>query len=158
MGHLLRTAARLLLAAFLGFAGLSHLFWARETFQAQVPEWLPLGADFVVIASGVVEVALAIALLVPTVRRPLVGWIVAAFFVAVFPGNVSQYLEGADAFGLDSEVARLTRLFFQPLLIAWALWCTGAWAWWVNGRRDRDPRAPRASGPADAPDRPAPRP
>ena len=153
----LTTIARWLLASFLGFAGLSHLFWARETFRAQVPEWLPLDTDFVVVASGVVEVALAVALLVPTVRRPLVGWIVAAFFVAVFPGNVSQYVEGADAFGLDSDGARLTRLFFQPVLIAWALWCTGAWAWWISARRARDPRGPRATGPGDAPDRRAPR-
>lgn len=158
MGHLLRTVARLLLAGFLGFAGLSHLFWGRETFRAQVPEWLPMAVDVVVVASGVVEIALAIALLVPTRRRPLVGWVVAAFFVAVFPGNINQYVEGADAFGLDSDGARLTRLFFQPLLIAWALWCTGAWAWWFSARPDQDPRAPRASGPGDARDRTAPRP
>lgn len=157
MGHFVRTLARLLLAGFLGFAGLSHLFWARETFQAQVPEWLPLGVDLVVVASGVVEIALAIALMVPMRRRPLVGWVVAAFFVAVFPGNVSQYLEGADAFGLDSDGARLTRLFFQPLLVVWALWCTGAWSWWVSARRGRDLRAPRATGPEDARGRRAPR-
>lgn len=154
---LLRGLARLLLAAFLGFAGLSHLFWARDTFQAQVPGWLPLDADFVVIASGLVEIGLAIALLVPTHRRPLVGWVVAAFFVAVFPGNVSQYVEGADAFGLDSDGARLTRLFFQPLLIVWALWCTGAWSWWLSARRGRGPREPRATGPGVAPGRRAPR-
>lgn len=157
MGHRVRTVARLLLAGFLGFAGLSHLFWARYTFQAQVPEWLPFGADVVVIASGVVEIALAVVLVVPMRRRPLVGWIVAAFFVAVFPGNVSQYLEGADAFGLDADGARLTRLFFQPLLVAWALWSTGAWAWWVSERRARDPRAPRATESAAARDRRAPR-
>lgn len=157
MGVLLRGLARLLLAAVLGFAGLSHLFWARETFQAQVPDWLPLDADLVVVVSGVVEIALAIALLVLTRRRPLVGWVVAAFFVAVLPGNVSQYLEGADAFGLDSDGARLTRLFFQPLLVVWALWCTGAWSWWLSGRRGRDPREPRATGPADARGRRAPR-
>lgn len=157
MGLLLRDAARLLLAAFLGFAGLSHLFWARETFQAQVPGWLPLETDLVVVASGVVEVGLAVALLVPTRRRPLVGWVVAAFFVAVFPGNVSQYLEGANAFGLDSDGARLTRLFFQPLLIVWALWCTGAWSWWLSARRGPGLREPRATGPAAAPDQRAPR-
>ena len=48
----------------------------------------------------------------------------AAFFVAIFPGNISQYVNGIDAFGLDTERARLVRLFFQPLLVAWALWAT----------------------------------
>ncbi|GAA1730052.1 hypothetical protein [Aeromicrobium alkaliterrae] len=135
----MRLVARVLLAGFLGFAGLSHLFWARDTFQAQVPDWLPLGADFVVLASGVVEVALAVALLVPTRHRPLIGWVVAAFFLAVFPGNIAQYVEGNDAFGLDTDGARLTRLFFQPLLIAWALWCTGAWGWFRERRASRRP-------------------
>jgi uncharacterized membrane protein len=59
--------------------------------------------------------------------RVQVGWVVAAFFVAIFPGNISQYLNGIDAFGLDSDTSRLVRLFFQPLLVVWALWCTGAW-------------------------------
>uniref|UniRef100_UPI004049D3BE DoxX family protein n=1 Tax=Candidatus Planktophila sp. TaxID=2175601 RepID=UPI004049D3BE len=84
-------------------------------------------ADFVVVASGVVEIALGTALLVLWRYRVVVGWIVAAFFVAIFPGNISQYVNGIDAFGLDSDTARLVRLFFQPLLVVWALWCTGAW-------------------------------
>lgn len=96
-------------------------------FQAQVPNLLKDNADFVVVASGVVEIALGTALLVLWRYRVVVGWIVAAFFVAVFPGNVSQYLNGIDAFGLDSDTARLVRLFFQPLLVVWALWYTGAW-------------------------------
>ena len=123
----MRTVTRLLLAGFLGFAGLSHLSWARQTFGAQVPAWMPMDADIVVLGSGVLEIALAVALLVPARHRPVVGWLVAAFFVAVFPGNVAQYVEGNDGFGLNSDGARLARLFFQPLLIAWALWCTGAW-------------------------------
>ncbi len=57
----------------------------------------------------------------------VVRWIVAPFFVAIFPGNISQYVNGIEAFGLDSDTARLVRLFFQPLLVVWALWCTGAW-------------------------------
>ena len=80
-----------------------------------------------VVASGVVEIVLGLALLVVRERRALVGWVVAAFSVAVFPGNVAQYVEGRDAFGLDTDRARLIRLFFQPLLVAWALWCTSAW-------------------------------
>lgn len=119
--HLARWALGL---ALLG-AGLSHLTTLRQEFQAQVPGWLPLDRDFVVIASGAVEIGLGAALIV--LQRVAVGWLTAAFFVAIFPGNVSQYITRTDAFGLDSDSARLTRLFFQPLLVLWALWATGAW-------------------------------
>ena len=122
-----RSVARRLLGLFLLFAGLSHLSWARTTFRAQVPDWLPLGADLVVVASGVVEVALGLALIALTRQRVVVGWVVAAFFVAVFPGNVSQLVTHTDAFGLDTDLARWLRLPFQPLLIAWALWSTDGW-------------------------------
>ncbi|AVG23844.1 hypothetical protein C3B54_11871 [Pontimonas salivibrio] len=121
-----RTLARLALGAALLFAGLGHLTFGREEFQAQVPPWLPLNADFVVLASGVVEITLGVSLLVARRYRRQVGWITAAFFVAIFPGNISQYLTQTDAFGLDTDTARLTRLFFQPLLVLWALWATGA--------------------------------
>ena len=122
-----RSIARRLLGAFLLFAGLSHLFWARSTFRAQVPGWLPLDVDLVVVASGVVEIALGLALITLTRHRVVVGWVVAAFLVAVFPGNVSQLVTHTDAFGLDSDLARWLRLPFQPLLIVWALWSTDAW-------------------------------
>ena len=125
-----RTGARLLLGAFLVFAGVAHLTFARTTFYAQIPPWLPMDADFVVIASGVVEIALGAGLLFLTRRRAAMGWLTAALFVAVFPGNVSQYLTHSPAFGLDSDASRAIRLLFQPLLIVWALWCTGAWADW----------------------------
>ncbi len=122
-----RLVGRLLLGAFLVVAGVAHVV-AREEFHAQVPSWFPVDADVTVLASGAVELALGAAvLLVPRARRPLVGWLVAALFVVVFPGNVAQYVEGVDAFGLDSDGARLTRLFFQPLLVVWALWSSGAW-------------------------------
>ncbi|WP_338890296.1 hypothetical protein [Rhodococcus sovatensis] len=126
----MKSIARVLLGAFLVFAGLSHLFWARSEFQAQVPTWLPLDADFVVLASGVIEVLLGLALIVLVRLSVLTGWIVAAFFVAVFPGNIAQFLTHTDAFGLDTDVSRGIRLLFQPLLIAWALWCTDAWRTW----------------------------
>lgn len=123
-----RNAARGLLGGFLVFAGTAHLFFARDTFQAQVPDWVPLDKDLVVLASGVVEIVLGVALVALYRHKAIIGWIVAAFFLAVFPGNISQYVTGTDAFGLDTDSARLIRLFFQPLLIAWALWCTGAFA------------------------------
>ena len=122
-----RTAARWLLAAFLLFAGTGHLTFARQDFQAQVPPWLPVDPDLVVLVSGIVEIGLGVALLVARRRRSLVGWIVAGFFVTVFPGNIAQWLEHRDAFGLTSDSARAARLAFQPALVAWALWCTGAW-------------------------------
>ncbi len=123
-----RTLGRVTLGLFLANAGVGHLTFAREEFQAQVPEWVPLGKDAVVVASGVVEVLLGLALLfTPRRHRPLVGWVAAAFFVAIFPGNISQLVTRTDAFGLNSDTARAVRLLFQPVLVAWALWSTGAW-------------------------------
>ena len=126
--QLLRRLAQIVLGLALGYAGVGHLGANRVEFQAQVPSVLKEYADFVVVASGVVEIALGTALLVLLRYRVVVGWIVAAFFVAIFPGNISQYVNGIDAFGLNSDTARLVRLFFQPLLVVWALWCTGAWS------------------------------
>jgi uncharacterized membrane protein len=122
-----RRVARFVLGALLIFAGISHLSFARTAFYAQVPPWMPLNTDFVVIASGVVEIALGASLVLLTRRRVLVGWVVAIFFVLVFPGNISQFATHANAFGLNSDLARGIRLLFQPLLVVWALWCTGAW-------------------------------
>lgn len=130
---LTRTVARVLLGVSLLYAGSAHLTFARTSFLAQVPAWAapgPVDKDFVVLASGVVELVLGAALVLLVSHRVLLGWVVAAFFVAVFPGNVSQYVTGTDAFGLDTDAKRLVRLFFQPVLVAWALWSTGAWAAW----------------------------
>lgn len=132
-----RTLARLLLGAALLLTGTGHLTFGRQEFQAQVPSWIPVDADLVVLASGVAELALGLGLLLLTRHRVLMGWLTAAFFVAIFPGNVAQYVEGRDAFGLETDQGRLVRLFFQPALVAWALWSTGAWRAWRAGRRDR---------------------
>jgi uncharacterized membrane protein len=125
--HLLRTALQITLGAALTYAGITHLTTSRTEFQAQVPTILASQADFVVIASGVVEIILGLSLILLFKYRTYIGWITAAFFIAIFPGNISQYINGTDAFGLDTDQARLTRLFFQPLLVIWALWSTGAW-------------------------------
>jgi uncharacterized membrane protein len=122
-----RTAARMLLGASLVFAGVSHLTFAREEFVAQVPDWFPVSDDPVVVVSGAVEIGLGAALVAFGRGRIGVGLLTAAFFVAIFPGNLAQYLEHTDAFGLDTDRKRFLRLFFQPLLVAWALWATGAW-------------------------------
>jgi uncharacterized membrane protein len=123
-------AARIALGLTLAFAGTSHLTFAREAFKAQVPPWLPLDPDTVVLQSGIAEIALGTALLaLPRLKpplKPLLGWIAAGFFTAVFPGNIAQYTHHRSAFGLDTDTRRFARLFFQPVLIAWALWSTGA--------------------------------
>ncbi len=125
-----RTIGRVGLGALLTGAGIGHLTTLREEFQAQVPDWVPVDQDVVVVASGIVEIGLGAALvLAPRSMRPAVGTTTAAFFIAVFPGNIAQYVEGTDAFGLNSDQSRFIRLFFQPVLGAWALWSTDAWSW-----------------------------
>lgn len=92
-------------------------------------------ANFVVLASGIVEILLGLGLVVVWKYRVQIGWAVALFFVAVFWGNISQYINGVDAFGLNSDRARATRLLFQPLLVIWALWSTGAWRTFVARKK-----------------------
>ncbi|MBM3798552.1 MAG: hypothetical protein FJW18_00545 [Actinobacteria bacterium] len=124
---LYRTPLRWILGVALVGAGVAHLTTQRTEFQAQVPSWFPLDEDLVVVVSGIIEIALGLALIVLRRRRVLVGAIVAAFFVAIFPGNIAQWSEGVDAFGLDTDTERFVRLFFQPVLVMWALAATGAW-------------------------------
>ena len=118
---------RWLLGAALIGAGIGHLTTQRTEFQAQVPSWFPIDEDLVVLASGVVEIALGLALIALPRHRVVVGTIVAAFFVVIFPGNIAQWVEGIDAFGLDTDAKRFARLFFQPVLVVWALGSTCAW-------------------------------
>ena len=124
----LKSLAQIALGAFLLSAGISHLGSNRTEFLAQVPTWLPLDADFVVVASGLVEITLGV-LLITTVLifkkyRQKVGLITAVFFILIFPGNINQYINHIDAFGLDTDTKRLIRLIFQPPLVIWALWST----------------------------------
>lgn len=121
-----QTAARIALGSVMVGAGILHLTSQREEFQAQVPEWFPIDADVTVLASGGVEIALGAAFVVAPRHRRLIGGLLAAFFVAIFPGNIAQYIEGTDAFGLDTDTKRFVRLFFQPLLVLWALF-GGGW-------------------------------
>jgi uncharacterized membrane protein len=114
--------AKGLLGGALVFAGVSHLTFARKAFRAQVPDWVPLEKDDTVVYSGIAEIALGSALaLVGEKHQELMGKIAAAFFVAVFPGNISQYVHRRSAFGLDTDQKRFARLFFQPALVMWAL-------------------------------------
>jgi len=126
---------RILLAIFMVYAGFSHLTFNRIDFQAQVPDWVPFSKDLVVILSGIVEMILGLGLALWKNERTKFGWALALFFVLIFPGNIAQYLDGKDAFGaLNSDKARLIRLFFQPVLIAWALWSSGAWKSWKTNK------------------------
>ncbi len=120
----LRGLTQIALGAALIGAGSSHLGSNRQEFQAQVPTWLPLDPDFVVIASGIIEIILGISLVTLWRYRTRVGLSVAIFFILIFPGNINQYVNQIDAFGLDTDRERLIRLFFQPLLVLWALWST----------------------------------
>jgi uncharacterized membrane protein len=126
----LKSLAQIALGAFLLSAGISHLGSNRTEFLAQVPTWLPLDGDFIVVASGLVEITLGV-LLITTVLvfkkyRRQVGLITGIFFILIFPGNINQYVNQIDAFGLDTDTKRLIRLFFQPPLVIWALWSSGA--------------------------------
>ncbi len=122
---MIKKLLQLCLGAFLTSAGSSHLGSNRKEFLAQVPTWLPLNADFVVITSGLVEIALGILLITTTFiftkYRKQIGIAAAVFFILIFPGNINQYVNQIDAFGLDTDQKRLIRLFFQPLLVLWAL-------------------------------------
>ncbi|MEY4293517.1 MAG: hypothetical protein RIR29_167 [Actinomycetota bacterium] len=140
--NLIRNAARILLGAALVFAGTGHLTFARSEFTGQVPPWLPLDPDFVVLASGVVEIALGCALILLKSRRKSAGVLTALFFIAIFPGNIAQFLEHRDAFGLNTDQARATRLLIQPLLVLWALWSTGCLPW--RPRQESNPKSAKA--------------
>lgn len=129
---LFRTAARITLGLVMVGAGVAHLTTLRAEFRAQVPGWFPVDEDLTVLGSGVAEIALGAAFVALPGRKRVVGALLAAFFVVVFPGNVAQYVEGADAFGLDTDRRRLVRLFFQPVLVLWALFGGG----WFERRRD----------------------
>jgi uncharacterized membrane protein len=129
---------RILLSLFMIYAGFSHLTFNRVDFQAQVPDWVPLSKDLVVVLSGIVEIILGLGLAFWKKQRVNFGWALALFFILVFPGNVAQYLDGKDAFGaLDSDRARLIRLFFQPVLIVWALWSAGSWKAWRMRKKEK---------------------
>jgi uncharacterized membrane protein len=132
---------QVILGVTLIYTGTLHLTSQRLEFQAQVPPWLGLDPDFVVLASGYVEIALGIALITLWKFRKEVGLATALFFILIFPGNIRQYFDGIDAFGLDTDRKRAIRLLFQPLLVFWALWSTDAIKrYLLRARRDSNPK------------------
>lgn len=118
--------ARIILGLFMIFAAVGHLTFQRAEFQAQVQNWIPMSKDIVVILSGIVEAVLGLGMIFWAKGKVWVGIALAIFYVLIFPGNIAQYVNGTDAFGLNTDRARLIRLFFQPVLILWALWSTAA--------------------------------
>ncbi|TGM29440.1 DoxX family protein [Leptospira levettii] len=138
--NLLQNILRTLLGLFMTLAGVGHLTFQRQEFLAQVPRWLPqdpMFMDFVVLSSGVVEITFGLSLLFWAKERIKVGILLAIFFVLIFPGNISQYTNGISAFGLDTDEKRLIRLFFQPVLILWALWSTGALRYLIDKQKNK---------------------
>jgi uncharacterized membrane protein len=125
--NLIKRVPQMLLGFALAYAGVGHLGANRVEFRAQVPNLLKDYADLVVLASGVVEIVLGVGLIAVWRYRVQIGWAVGFFFTAIFWGNISQYVNHVDAFGLNSDKARFIRLLFQPVLVAWALGSTGAW-------------------------------
>jgi uncharacterized membrane protein len=125
----MKNILRILLGVFMITAAIGHFTFQREAFQAQVPDWLPLSKDLVVILSGIVEISLGLAMIFWKSKRPQDGIALAIFYVLIFPGNIAQYVNHTDAFGLDTDTKRLIRLFFQPILIYWALWSTNAFSY-----------------------------
>lgn len=123
---ILQKGMKWLLGALMVLAAIGHFTFQRGEFQAQVPNWIPLSKDLVVLLSGVVEITLGLSMLFWAKKQVQVGIALAIFYLLIFPGNIAQYMNGTNAFGLDTDAARLTRLFFQPVLLFWALWSTGA--------------------------------
>ncbi len=127
--NLIQNILRIVLGLFMLYAGIGHLTFSRVEFQAQVPTWLTIneaGMDFIVLASGIVEIAFGILMVLGGKFKIKTGILLAIFYILVFPGNINQYVNHIDAFGLDTETKRLGRLLFQPILVIWALWATGA--------------------------------
>jgi uncharacterized membrane protein len=117
---------RLLLGLFMMYAGFGH-FNNTESFLAQVPPFLP-APEMIVYVSGVIEILLGLGLIFLVKYKQYVGIALAAFFIIIFPGNISQYLTETSAFGLETDTQRLVRLLFQPVLIFAAVWSTSSWS------------------------------
>ncbi len=128
----LQNILRIILGSLMVLAAIGHLTYQRAEFQAQVPDWIPLSKDLVVILSGIVELVLGLSMIFWKGQRVRVGLALAIFYVLIFPGNIGQYVNHISAFGLDTDKARLIRLFFQPVLMVWALWSTGAFKFYFT--------------------------
>ena len=124
----LQNVFRVILGIAMLFIGIGHFTFSRIQFQAQVPTWLTSEEniiDFVILASGIVEIILGALMIWGGKPKVKTGIALAIFYILIFPGNINQYVYGIDAFNLNTDTKRLVRLFFQPLLLLWAVWSTG---------------------------------
>jgi len=120
---------RVLLGSIMLYIGIAHLSFKRIEFQAQVPTWLTTNEgvmDLVVLISGYIEIAFGVLMILGGKLKIKTGIALGIFYVLIFPGNINQYINEIDSLRLDSDNKRLIRLFFQPLLVLWAFWSTGA--------------------------------
>ena len=120
---------RVLLGSIMLYIGIAHLSFRRIEFQAQVPTWLTTNEgmmDLIVLISGYIEIAFGILMILGGKLKVKTGIALGIFYVLIFPGNINQYINEIDSLRLDSDNKRLIRLFFQPLLVLWAFWSTGA--------------------------------
>ena len=120
---------RVLLGLIMLYIGIAHLSFRRIEFQAQVPTWLTTDKDLmdlVVLISGYVEIAFGLLMILGGKLKVKTGIALGIFYILIFPGNINQYIYEIDSLRLDSDNKRLIRLFFQPLLVLWAFWSTGA--------------------------------
>jgi uncharacterized membrane protein len=120
---------RVLLGSIMLYIGIAHLSFRRIEFQAQVPTWLTTNEgmmDLIVLISGYIEIAFGILMILGGKLKVKTGIALGIFYILIFPGNINQYINEIDSLRLDSDNKRLIRLFFQPLLVLWAFWSTGA--------------------------------
>lgn len=121
-----RRTARFLLVVFYGLAGGAHLVFTDAMVRI-VPAWVP-APRAVVIVTGLCELAGAVGLMLPRLRRAM-GWALAAYAVCVFPANIQHAvidLSGGTGLGLAYHAPRLV---LQPVLVWWALWASHAIEW-----------------------------
>lgn len=116
---MLRRGSLWLMALLYVAAGVNH-FVSTRFYEQIMPPWIPWHLPLVYL-SGVAEIALGLALLVPRLRR-LAAWGIIALLVAVFPANVHMAMNEVL---IDGEVAGppwalWLRLPLQAVLIAWA--------------------------------------
>lgn len=124
----LQNVFRVILGIAMLYIGIGHFTFSRIEFQAQVPTWLTSEEnliDFIILASGIIEIILGALMIWGGKVKVKTGIALAIFYILIFPGNINQYVNGIDAFNLNTDTKRLVRLFFQPLLLLWALWSTG---------------------------------
>ena len=130
-----RTAMRIAMAIFYLAAGLLHV-GTPEKFLPIVPDWVPQ-PDLVIVATGVCEISGALALMTTRLRK-LAGIMLALYAVCVFPANIKHAIDHIDLPGLPSSWwYHAPRLAFQPVLVWWALWCSGAIDWPFPARKRR---------------------